>query len=100
MDSNLQAWKKELARLRADIAAASRALAAGKLPETRTWHEPKLGKMPASLRLEAEQIQLELENLNALINSELEKNRAQRDRLHPTPKPEHGPRPVYLDVQG
>ncbi|EEJ52832.1 hypothetical protein [Mobiluncus mulieris] len=96
---NLAAWQRELEQLWADIAAAKDALAAGEIPETDRWMEPKLGSLPAELRLEAEQIRVELDNINVLIQAQMEQNLADRDRLRMTVKRPRESKPVYLDTE-
>lgn len=98
--NNLEAWKKELEGLRADVAAAKAALRAGEIPEARERQEPQLGPLPAELRLEAEKIRVELDNINVLIRAEMDKNQSERDRLHTAPRQPREANPVYLDTQG
>lgn len=96
----MEAWREELRRLREDIDGAKRALAAGQIPESQPWKDPELGRIPPVLRAEAGRLHLELENIHSLIQAELEKNQAERDRLHVTLPAKRDSTPVYLDVQG
>ncbi|MCI6584695.1 MAG: hypothetical protein SPK50_03450 [Mobiluncus porci] len=98
--NNLDAWKVELSKIQADVEASREVLARGEIPIAQQWVPPRLGRLPRELRPVAEQLRAEVENINEMIQAAMEKNQAERDRLHATPRQKQSSKPIYLDVQG